>query len=67
MASARRHEMFYVPDGLNATPGANCGTIQGSRGAPEIELPLERPVLQQAIDKAGVEDVSRARGIDHGH
>jgi hypothetical protein len=59
--------MLYVSDGLNAPPGADCGTIQGSRGAPEIELPLEGPILQQSIDKAGVENVSRACGIDHGH
>src|SRR5277367_2281972 len=67
MANARRHQMFYVSDGLNAPAGAHCGTIQGSRGTPEIELPLERPVLQQSIDKAGVENVSRACGIHHGH
>ena len=67
VASTGRHEMFYVPDGLYAAPGADCGTIQGGRGAPEIELPLERPVLQQSVDKAGVEDVSRTSGIDHGH
>jgi hypothetical protein len=67
VTSARRHEVFYVPNGLNAAPGADCGTIQGSRGASEIELPLERPVLQQAIDKTSVKDISCACGIDHGH
>ena len=67
VAGTGRHEMFYVPDGLDAAPGADCGTIQGSGGAPEIELPLQRPVLQQTIDKAGVKDVSCACGIDDGH
>ncbi len=60
------HEVFDVFEGLDAASGAYGSAVEGGGGAGEVELAVERPVLQQAVDEAGVEDVSGAGGVDDG-
>jgi hypothetical protein len=65
VSNARCHELFNRLDRLNTAPGSDRRTVQCSRGASEIELSLEGPILKESIDKPGVEDISSAGGIDH--
>src|SRR3954471_1190548 len=44
--------------------GAYSGAVEGGGGAGEFELARQRPGLQQSINKAGVEDVAGAGGVD---
>jgi hypothetical protein len=48
---------------LDATAGAYFSAVECGGGAGEFELAFERPVLQEAVDKAGVEDISGAGGV----
>ena len=64
-ANAGGHELFNRFDWLDTAPGSGRRAIQCGRSTAEIELPFEGPILQQAIDKPGVEDISRAGSIDH--
>ena len=41
--------------------------VQRRRRAGKIELPLQRPALQQSVNKPRVEDIARARRVDHRH
>ena len=65
MANACFHELFNHPGRLNATPGSDGHAIHCGRGATEIKLPLQGPILKKPVDKPGVEDVSSAGGINH--
>ena len=67
MASAGGDQVFDLGDGLNAAAGSGGAAVEGGGGAGEIQLTGERPALEQAVDEAGVEDVSSAGGIDHGY
>jgi hypothetical protein len=44
--NARCHELFNRLDRLNTAPGSDRHAIQCSRGAREIKLPLEGPILK---------------------
>src|ERR1035441_9946113 len=59
-----RHQSFDRLDGVDATPGAVRHAVHCRGSTGEVELALQVPALQQAIDKAGVEDVARAGRID---
>src|SRR5713101_511836 len=54
-------------DGLNATAGADGGAVEGGGGAGKIELALQRPTLQEGVDKAGVKNVTGAGGVNGLH
>src|SRR5260370_28580602 len=51
-------------DGLDARAGAKGGAVKGGGGAGEIELALQGPALQEAVDEAGVKNVSGAGGVN---
>jgi hypothetical protein len=63
---AGSYEGFDGFDRLNAAPGTDCRAVESSSGTGEVELAVERPVLQEAVDEAGVEDVASAGGVDDG-
>ncbi len=65
MPHAGFHELFNRLDRLNSTPGSDRHAVHCGRGAPEIELSLQGPTLKKSIDKARVEDIASAGGIDH--
>ena len=67
VAYAGGHEVLDGLNRLNPSPGSCGRAIQCSRGAGEVELSFQGPVLQEPVDKAGVKDISRPGGIDHGH
>lgn len=67
VADARGHEFLDGFNGLNPASGSGRGAIQGGSGAGEVELALDRPVLQETVDEAGVEDVSGPGGVNYGH
>src|SRR5579885_762070 len=67
VAGTGLHEVFNSFYALNAASCPGCHAIQSRCCAGEIELPFERPVLKQAIDESGMEDVAGAGGIDDGH
>src|ERR1700719_935101 len=64
MASASSDELLDGGDGLNAAAGADGGAVEGGRGAGEIELALQRPALQEPVNKTGVKNVSGAGGVN---
>src|SRR5258708_36748940 len=64
VSSARGDELVDSFDGLNAAAGADGGEVEWGGGAGEIELALQRPALQEPINKACVENVTSARGIN---
>ena len=41
------------------------GAVESSGCAGEFELAIQRPVLQECIDEASVEDVAGAGGVDY--
>ena len=63
--SARCHQIFDFVERLNAASGSDGCTVQGGRGAGEVELSFERPILKEAVDEAGVEDIASSGGVDH--
>src|SRR5260370_26967055 len=64
VSSARGDEVFDTFDGLNAAAGADGGAVECGGGAGEIELALQRPALQEPINKTCVENVTSARGVN---
>src|ERR1035438_27823 len=58
------HQSFDQLDGVDATPGAVRHAIHCRCRTGKVELALQVPALQQAIDKASVEDVASAGRID---
>jgi len=66
IARAGGHELFDGFEGLNAAPGSDRHAVQGGSGAGEVELAFEGPILKQAVDEPGVEDISGSGGIDYG-
>src|SRR5258708_4525082 len=58
------HQPFDDFDGLDSATGADGGAIERGGGAGEIELPLQMPALQEAVDEARVKNVSGAGGVD---
>ncbi len=64
MASASGHQLLDGIDGLDAAAGAEGGAVEGGGGAGEIELALKGPALQEAVDEAGVKNVSGAGGVN---
>src|SRR5216684_5815974 len=63
MPSAGGHQLFNGCDGLDAAAGADGGAVERGCGAGEIELALQRPALQNTVDKASVKNVSGAGGV----
>src|SRR6266849_5933363 len=61
---ARGHQPFYAFDGLDATAGADGGAVEGGGGAGEIKLAGQGPTLQEAVDEAGVKNVSGSGGVN---
>src|SRR6266404_139437 len=55
-------DFFYR---LDAAARANSRTVQRGGGTRELELALQRPALQQRVDKSRMKNVSRSRGV-HG-
>src|SRR5258706_14693564 len=64
MAGAASDEVLDSCDGLDAGAGAEGGAVEGGGGAGEIELALKGPALQEAVDEAGVKNVSGAGGVN---
>src|SRR5437879_13806854 len=63
MAGAGSYELLDGVDGLDPATGADGGAVEGGGGAGEIELALQGPPLEQTVNKAGVKNVSGARGV----
>src|SRR6266704_1135865 len=63
VASAGGDEALDGVYGLDATAGADGGAVERGSGAGKIELALQRPPLEQTIDKAGVKNVTSAGGV----
>src|SRR5277367_819903 len=55
-----------VVEGVDASAGSYGSAVEGGGGAGEFELAGERPVLEECVDEAGVEDVAGAGGVDYG-
>ena len=53
-------------EGLNASASADCGAVECGGCAGEFELAVEGPVLEEAVDEGGVEDVAGSGGVDDG-
>ena len=66
MAQAFGHEALGFGVGADIASGADGGAVEGGGGAGEVELAFQGPALEQAVDKAGVEDVSGSGGVDGG-
>ena len=62
---ARCHQVFDFVDRLNAASGSDGCAVQCGGCAGEVELSFERPILEQAVDKAGVKDIARSGGVDY--
>src|SRR5437016_3072263 len=54
-------------DGLDAAAGADGSAVERGGSAAEIELALQRPTLEQPIDKSRVKNVARTRGVKRLH
>ena len=65
VSRAAGHELFDFGKRGNAAAGSGSRAVERRGSAGEIELTLKRPFLKQSIDKAGVEDVSRASGVGY--
>lgn len=63
MAGASSDEVLDGVDGVDAAAGADGGAVEGGSGAGEIELALQGPILQEAVDEAGVKNVSGAGSV----
>ena len=63
--SACCHQVFDFVERFNSASGSDGCAVQGGRGAGEVELSFERPILKKAVDKAGVEDIACSGGIDY--
>ena len=59
------HQVFDFVERRNTASGSDGCTVQGGGGAGEVELSFERPILKEAIDEAGVEDIACSGGIDY--
>src|SRR6185437_283967 len=64
MAKPRCHQFLDLPHGLNSASRADAHAVQRCGGAGKIENTRKLPALQQTIDEAGVECVTRAGGIN---
>lgn len=67
VADAGRDEVFDGVEVLDAAACTDGHAVEGGGGAGEVELAVERPALKEAVDEAGVEDVSGSGGIDYVH
>lgn len=67
VAGAGGDEVLDGVDGLDAAAGAEGGAVEGGGGAGEIELALQGPALQEAVDKTSVENVSGTGGVNRLH
>ncbi len=65
IAVASRHEELDLVDGLNGSASAYGGAVESCGGAGEVELAIEGPSLEEAVDESCVEDVSCTGGIDY--
>ena len=66
IAGRRGHQAFDLFDGADAAAGAVGRAVECGGGTGEVELAVERPVLEQTVDEAGVEDVAGAGGVGDG-
>src|SRR5260370_26065459 len=64
MSSTGGDEMLDGCDGLDTAAGADGGGVGGGGGGGEMELGVEGPALQEAVDEAGVKNVSGAGGVN---
>jgi len=54
---------LYGGEGLDTSAGSYGGAVEGCSGTGEVELAIEGPVLEEAINEASVEDVPGSRGV----
>src|ERR1700744_675266 len=59
------HQLFDGLYALNTAARAGELAVDGCCGAGEVELAIERPTLQEAIDESGMEDVTCACGVNY--
>jgi len=64
VAGAGCDEFFDNGDGLDSAASAYGGAVECCGSAGEVELAIELPVLEEAVDEAGVKDVAGAGGVD---
>jgi hypothetical protein len=64
---ARGDEVGDVVEGMDASSGSYGCAVEGGGGAGEFELSDERPVFEECVDEAGVEDVAGTGGVDYGN
>src|SRR2546429_2412221 len=67
MPSAGGDEVLDGVDGPDAAASADGSAVERGRGAGEIELPLQRPALQEPVEEAGMKNVSGAGGVNRLH
>jgi hypothetical protein len=67
VAFAGGDEGFDIFYGFDVASGAYGGAVEGGGGAGEVELTLEGPVLEHAVDEACVEGVSGAGSVLDGY
>ena len=65
MTASPGHPLFNLTQWANAATSAGVHAVHGCGGACEVNLAIERPGSEQAIDEAGMEDVACAGGIDN--
>jgi len=59
------HQVFDLVERRNTASGSDGCTVQSGRGAGEVELSFEGPILKEAVDEAGVKDIACSRGVDY--
>src|SRR5713101_8629248 len=64
MSRALADQPLDFRHGLDSASSPQSGAVQRRSGTTELELPVERPALQQRVDESAVKDVARASGID---
>src|SRR5579871_1980158 len=65
MAGAGSHQVSDLFKGLDSASSSHGRAVQGGGGAGEIELAVQGPVLQQAIDEARMEDITSSSSVEH--
>src|SRR5690348_4768829 len=61
------HQFMDLFDTCDIPPRPGSGAVQGCGCTSEIEHALEGPALKQAVNKAGMENVTCPGGVDGGH
>src|SRR2546429_4091985 len=67
ISKARVHQGCDLRKGMDAAACADARAVERGGSASEVEPLLQGPALQKRVDKAGVEEVAGAGGVDGVH